>query len=169
MSLELRPLGPDDAEVYRTLRLEALERDPRAFGRSLEEYRKEPLETVRIRFESPDATTLGAFVDSELVGMASLVRRSGQKERHKADIYGVYVTKSARGRGFSRALLTGLLEKAREMPGLEQVMISVSVTQHAARGLYASLGFVRYGLEPRALKVDDEYVDEEHMILMLEK
>jgi ribosomal protein S18 acetylase RimI-like enzyme len=168
VSLELRPLGPTDAEVYRALRLEALERDPRAFGRSLEEYRKEPLENVRIRFESPDATTLGAFVDGELVGMASLVRRSGLKERHKADIYGVYVTERARGRGFSRALLNGLLEKARGMPGLEQVMISVAVTQHAARTLYTSLGFVAYGLEPRALKVGSEYVDEEHMILMLE-
>jgi RimJ/RimL family protein N-acetyltransferase len=168
MSLEIRQLGPDDAEVYRTLRLEALERDPRAFGRSAEEYRQEPLETVRIRFESPDATTLGAFLDGELVGMASLVRRSGLKERHKADIYAVYVTESARGRGFSRGLLNGLLEHARGIPGLEQVMISVSNTQLAARRLYASLGFVAYGLEPRALKIGAEYVDEEHMLLMLD-
>ncbi len=169
MSLEIRPLGPDDAEVYRALRLEALERDPKAFGRSADEYRKEPLETVRQRFASPDATTLGAFLDGKLVGMASLVRQSGQKERHKASVFAVYVTESARGRGFSRVLLNGLLEKARAIAGLEQVVISVSVTQHAARNLYASLGFVAYGLEPRALKVSEEYVDEEHMVLMLGK
>jgi ribosomal protein S18 acetylase RimI-like enzyme len=163
----IRILGPDDAEVYRALRLEALERDPKAFGRSATDYRREPLETIRSRFESPGATTLGAFLEGELVGMATLVRQSGEKERHKANVFAVYVTERARRQGISRALLGGLLAHAREVSGLEQVLISVSVTQDAAQALYASLGFVVYGLEPRALKVDGEYVDEQHMVLML--
>ncbi len=168
MSAEFRVLSADDAEPYRALRLEALEREPFAFGRSVNEYRNETLESIRARFTSPDAITLGAFLDGALIGMASLVQRSNEKERHKADIYAVYVTKPARGRGISRVLLTRLLERARSSPGLEQVLISVSNTQHAARTLYASLGFVAFGHEPRALKIGDEYVAEDHMMLVLE-
>jgi len=29
------------------------------------------------------------------------------------------------------------------------------------------MGFVPFGIEPRALKAGDEYIDEEHMILRL--
>lgn len=168
MSLEIRALTEADAESYRALRLEALERDPRAFGRSLNEFRLETLESIRARLVADGAVTLGAFDDQELVGMASLVRQSGEKLRHKANIFGVYVTERARGRGIARVLLTDLLEWARSSVDLEQVQISVSVTQHAARGLYASLGFALYGLEPRALKIGEEYVDEEHMVLALQ-
>jgi len=34
-----------------------------------------------------------------------------------------------------------------------------------ARSLYRSLGFRSFGIEPRALKVDGSYVDQEHMVL----
>ena len=36
-----------------------------------------------------------------------------------------------------------------------------------ARHLYASLGFASCGIDPRALLVDGEYLDEERMVLFL--
>lgn len=168
MKPEFRVLTADDAETYRALRLEALELEPRAFGRSLNEYRLETIDAIRSRLVADGAITLGAFDGPELVGISSLVRRSGEKERHKADIFGVYVTERARGQGISRVLLTMLLERARSTPGIEQVLISVSITQIAARALYISLGFVAFGHEPRALKIGSEYVAEDHMMLVLE-
>jgi RimJ/RimL family protein N-acetyltransferase len=60
------------------------------------------------------------------------------------------------------------LAHARALPGLEQVNLSVVIVNAAARGLYASLGFVPYGLERRALKLPDgTALDEEHMVLFL--
>jgi hypothetical protein len=37
----------------------------------------------------------------------------------------------------------------------------------AARALYVSAGFEAFGLERRALRVGDRYVEEEHMVLHL--
>ena len=48
------------------------------------------------------------------------------------------------------------------------VLAAVScVAQDAARHLYRLLGFEVYGLEPRALKMGDQFLDEELMVLRL--
>ena len=64
-------------------------------------------------------------------------------------------------------MLTQLLDRVRGYSGLEQVTLSVSVSQEAARRLYHALGFEVYGYEKHALKVSDTYVDDEHMVLWL--
>ncbi len=66
-------------------------------------------------------------------------------------------------------MLTSLLDRLRGYPGLEQVSLSVSARQAAARQLYGTLGFEVYGLERHALKVGDAYADEEHMMLWLQR
>jgi hypothetical protein len=43
------------------------------------------------------------------------------------------------------------------------------VSQHVARQLYETVGFVVYGREPRALKVGDQYYDEDFMVLDLRR
>ena len=77
------------------------------------------------------------------------------------------MTPAARGQGVAKAILTRMLDRARSYPGLEQVSLSVAVTQITARTLYDSLGFRVYGRERQALKVGETYVDEEHRMLWL--
>lgn len=137
--LILRPLEAADAGIYFALRLSGLEEAPLAFGRSAEEYRLEPLETVAAGLgERPgERVTFGAFLGGELVGVMTLVRDSGLKKRHKAVLVAVYVAPTARGQGTGGRLLAALLDWASAVPGLLQVRLSVSVTQTAARRLYA--------------------------------
>lgn len=165
--MQIRILTPPDASAYFALRLEGLERAPRAFGRSAEEYRHEPLERVEARLAGGDSFTLGAFIDGELVGTVGFVRETGLKTRHKGLVVAVYVAERVQGRGVGKALMTDLLAHVRATPGVEQVMLAVGTTQDAARALYRSVGFEVFGLERRALKIDGEYVDEEHMVLYL--
>ena len=79
----------------------------------------------------------------------------------------MYVTESARGKGVAKAMLNYLLARARTYPGLEQVSLSVAVTQLAAHRVYDTLGFRVYGYEQNSLKVGDTYVDEEDRVLWL--
>jgi ribosomal protein S18 acetylase RimI-like enzyme len=169
--IEIRRLTAEDAQAYYGLRLEALEREPLAFGESSEEHRSITIESIGKRLgsneEGAEALVLGAFTEDAFVGMAGLARFTGPKKRHKAMIWGVYVKPEWRRKGIARVLLTEIVERAKAIPGIEQITLSVATEQSAAKKLYESLGFQDYGREPRTLKVGDRYVDEDLMTLRI--
>jgi ribosomal protein S18 acetylase RimI-like enzyme len=169
--MDIRIVIEHDIEEFIRLRLEALTREPYAFARALEDELSRSPESVASRLRAvPDGNfVVGAFEGRHMVGQAGFVRCAGRKERHKGTIWGVYVTAAARGQGVAKAMLTRLLERVRGYPGLEQVSLSVSIPQEAARRLYSALGFEVYGYEKHALKVGATYVDEEHRVLWLQE
>ena len=169
--IEIRLLRADDASAYWKIRLEALECDPEAFGSSAEEHRALSLEEVKTRLGSDPATSfvVGAFEGKELVGTAGFYREKGLKTQHKGGVWGVYVTAKARGTGVGRSMLRTLLEHARDIEGVELIKLSVATRQPATAALYRSLGFEPWGREPRALKIADRYIDEEHMVFYVDR
>lgn len=83
--------------------------------------------------------------------------------RHRANLFAMYVTPSIRKQQVGRQLVQEALRALEERSWIEQVHLSVVRTNEAAKALYRSLGFESYAIEPRALKVDGTYHDEELM------
>ncbi|HVN17699.1 MAG TPA: GNAT family N-acetyltransferase [Dongiaceae bacterium] len=167
--MQVRFLNADDAGEWSRVRREALERDPEAFSSSIEEHQALPIEEVKRRLTANrDSFVVGAFEDGRLVGMAGFHRESGPKTRHKGRVWGVYVTASERGHGVGRRVMEALLERAAEIEGVQQVLLSVTSTQQAALALYQSLGFEVFGTEPRALNVGGHLIDEHYLTLQLD-
>jgi ribosomal protein S18 acetylase RimI-like enzyme len=154
--IQIRRLAPADAALYRDIRLEGLRDSPEAFGSTFDAENTRPLTFFSDRIGGSEA--FGAFHGAELVGIAGLLIREGQKEAHKGLLVGMYVRPSARRQGVGRQLVETIVECARHR--VELIQLAVVSNNESARRLYARLGFVEYGLEKKALKQDGHYYDE---------
>ncbi|MEP6715354.1 MAG: GNAT family N-acetyltransferase [Terriglobia bacterium] len=165
--MEVRALGEEDAESWCLLRREGLAGEPLAFGQSVAEHDAKPAEFYAARFREtpPPGVTLGALEGGFLIGIATLVRDTQERRRHKGHIYGFYVSELHRGRRVGTALMQELLRRAAEDPTIEQLLLAVTVEQAAAQALYRKFGFEIWGTEPQSLKVGSTYVDQHYMIL----
>ncbi|PAD82688.1 GNAT family N-acetyltransferase [Niallia circulans] len=165
--MEIRQLGPDDAEAYFALRLEALQTNTEAFGSSYEEEKDYPLSRTQSRLSDPASYVCGAFVEKDLVGIVTLMRETKKKLSHRANIYAVYVTPKCRGKGVAKHLLKATIEKSRDLQGIEQVYLAVVAENAAAKKVYQAFGFETYGIDRKAIKINGKYYDEELMVLFL--
>ena len=164
----IRSVTPDDVMQFSGVRLRSICEEPLAFGMSEEEEKAQALEAVAERLRArEDSFVLGAFDSDTLVGTTGLRRMDSQKFRHRAMLWGVYVVPEYRGRGIARLLVGEALNRASGMDGLEIVALKVNAGNESACRLYRSLGFASYGVERRAMKVADRYVDFDCMEIAL--
>lgn len=165
--MNIRLLSTNDSNAYRTLRLMALQKHPSAFASSYEEEKDRSAAFYGERFQSEDSFTFGAFEGEKLIGSVTLLKETKLKLKHRALIVAMYVSEECRRNGVGKALIAAALEKAKEIDGIEQIYLAVESTNEPAKNLYSSFGFKVFGKDTRAMKIDDTYYDEDHMVLFL--
>lgn len=169
-AVALRPTAEPDADAYRALRLEALERAPSAFGADYAQSAALPPEHWRERMRrgagDAEGVTYVACAGAALVGMARLSCEESPKTRHHANLYGVYVTPAWRGLGLAEALIEACAAWG-AAAGLRRLRLTVNATNAAAIRVYLRCGFSVCGVEPESLFWDGVYYDELVMVRRL--
>ncbi len=153
---EIRRLTAADAVAFRALRLAALKAHPADFGSDHDEQARLPLSHFVVQLL--DNHIMGGFVDGRLEGIVGLEFWPAPKSRHRGFLWGVYV----RAKGLAGPLLDAALAVA--FARVEQVELGVRIGNPAAEKLYASRGFVRYGIEQRSHRVDGVDHDDALMV-----
>ncbi|WP_354066977.1 GNAT family N-acetyltransferase [Bradyrhizobium sp. OAE829] len=98
--LQIRRLQVSDAALYRDIRLEALQKNPEAFGSTFEKERAEPLSWFEARLGLADV--FAAFVDGTIAGIAGYSAQENLKQAHKGRLWTMYVRAAARNMGLGK-------------------------------------------------------------------
>lgn len=158
-TVAIRPMVEPDLLAYKALRDAMLASHPDAFTSDAETEGQRDLASYRSRLTGGASGgtlfTLVAIDGRRLVGALTCEREPRRKVQHIAHLIGMMVADTHRGRGIGRALLAAAVARLQAMPGLAQVTLSVTASNHAAIGLYASQGFERYGSLPDAIRLPD--------------
>lgn len=163
MDMQVRRLTEDDAEIFRKIRLEALERHPETFQATYESAAGLPLDAYVQRLRQ--YALFGGFIGDELCGFVGFYPLRNPKISHKGIMWGMYVAEDARGSGLAEAMVETVIDYARDK--VEQIIISVIADNERATRFYQKMGFEPYGYERRALKIDGRYHDEEFRVRFL--
>ncbi|OLP56121.1 GNAT family N-acetyltransferase [Rhizobium rhizosphaerae] len=160
-TITIRHLTADDAALFRSLRLEALEREPQAFASSHSDWSRMTEEDWRARLEAVDV--FAAFRDGEPAGLMGLAREQGSKTRHRGLLIMVYVRASHRACGVGDRLIEAVIAQARAK-GMRQVELMASAENPAAIGLYRRNGFQPIGTMPAGMLHEGREIDEVIMV-----
>ena len=169
--MEIARLSRGDAPAYRALMLEAYEAHPDAFTSSPAERAALPLtwwESRLLALDSAPEAVLGAMDASGLCGVVGIAFESREKTRHKATLFGMYVSPDHRQRGLGGDLVHAAIALVRERPGVRILQLTVTQGNLAAQRLYEQVGFKVFGVEPLAVRIAGTFVQKVHMWLDLD-
>ncbi len=159
----VRRLGPEDAALFRSLRLEARLSDPDAFRASFAEEAAKPLAWFRDRLIG-DPVFVAVVADGEMAGMAGFTPDGGSRDGPKGRVWTVYVKRSWRARGVGEALVRAVVEHAKSI--VPDLHLSCTASNRAARALYERVGFRLVSIEADVTnEVSGQLRDEAHYVL----
>lgn len=135
-------LAPDEWQLYKQHRLEALLEEPRAFGSSYAEVLQRPDSHWQERLIEAQSGIkswlLFAKENAQIIGMIGAFRA---EESDVVEIISVYVTKAKRRLGVANALMAAILDEVGKDNAIRKVVIGVNAEQTAAVSLYQHFGF----------------------------
>lgn len=140
MTLTIRPLTPEEWELFRTVRLKALASDPAVFGRTHAYEAAFTDEEWQARLKQPAAVTFGIFDGKAIVGTAGIF--TDPEDAHTACLGGDWLEPAARGKGVSAKMYETRLAWARMQPTLHRLIVAYHIDNARARHIGEKHGFI---------------------------
>lgn len=159
--MKVRKLSDKDYLLYKTIRLEALRKNPNAFGSTYEyesvqdnSYWQNTLNSQLI---------LGLFDAKQIIGCVGLDIHPMERFKHNAKLWGMYVSEEYRGSEAASKLIEETASHVKKM-GIVQIHLACMEENKKAINFYKKLGFQLYGVMPKAVRIDSQYINDCLMI-----
>jgi RimJ/RimL family protein N-acetyltransferase len=159
-----RALTIEDFDAYNELREMALNVGTEIFVSTNDEERSSRKAKFTSRMQDDFSFVMGAFEGNILIGVVTFIREDRIKIKHKGGIYGMFINPDFQGKGIGSKLMKLTLEKAFKMEGLRQINLGVMSSNLNAIRLYEKMGFKPYGVEEKAVFVNETFLDESLMV-----
>lgn len=163
--MEIKKLTSEHWDLYKKIRLEALEESPHNFVSTFEDEVTKTEDDIKDHLIHNDI--FDCFSNDVLVGTIEYNILPQEKVSHKIIIYGVYVSPESRGNKIAENLLSKMLA---QLEGWVKILkLTCLIDNLKAVNLYKKFGFTVYAIEKRSLKIGDKYCDEYLLSLDLDK
>ncbi len=166
----IRQLLVSDSEKFRDLRLETLLKDPGFWYSKYEVEKDFPLSdfTSRIAYStsSPMFGYYGYFDEEKLLAYVQISSNYWAKKKHVVIVSDVCVSPERRKSGIGSELMKFVIEKAKEVPDVEQIELWVNSSNTIAASFYEKLGFKKVAEIPESLKESDGTYQNEYVYIL---
>ena len=164
--MEIRQAVPQDAkELLEYLKIVGGETDNLTFGsEGLPVSAEDEERFIQSTLDDDRSVMLLACEDGNILGNGSLMCMS-RRMSHRAGL-ALTVKRSEWDKGIGSALMRSLIDQA-VSAGIEMISLEVRYDNERAIHLYEKFGFTKIGTFPAFLKIDDEDIDCEIMVLDL--
>lgn len=164
MDLQCRMMKPEDAEMFRSVRLEALKEAPLDFESSYDAEAQMLLPELK-RLMGQHAI-VGGFLGGQLKGFAIIDAVRLPRLAHRARVSSVFVTRDVRGTGAAESMMKWMLKEFSRYFSLYR--IGVREDNERAIAFFKKMGFEPMGVEPQAMFLgmkdgEPQYVNELQM------
>lgn len=169
MELECRMLKPEDAELFRPVRVAALQEAPLDFESTYEMESRMLMPELRQLMQQH--AIVGGFLNGQLKSFAIIDGIRMPRIAHRARITSVYVTPDARGSGAAVSMMSWILKEFSRYFSLYR--IGVRSDNERAIKFFKKMGFKEIGVEPHAMYIGEQdgekkFVDEMQMYWLLQ-
>ncbi len=170
MQLDCRMLKPQDAEMFRPLRMAALQEAPLDFESTFEAESRMLIPELQKLMQQH--AIIGGFVNGQLKAFAIIDAVRLPRLAHRSRISSVYVAAELRGSGAAESMFKWMLNEFARFFTLFR--LGVRADNERAIGFFKKMGFQEIGVEPRALYLGEKdgekhYVDELQMYFVTPK
>jgi len=166
MNINVVELKPENSHEYLDLRKASEIELPQYVGPSAERELmsgNDGIAKIMASYESEGTIIFGAFLEETLVGVLAISRRLSPKFKHRAFIWGMYISSEYRKLKVGELLLTHVQHWAKSHLEVNVLWLQVTESNFPAISFYKKHGFAIYGTEPHALYTQGEYHDVHYM------
>jgi len=144
-AIDVRLFEPDEWQIYKAIRLKALQSDPGVFGSN---YGREVVytdEEWQARMTDATRGVFGVFHYGDIIGMTGVA--TSKDDPAAAVLWGSWLEKSWRGKGISERMYKARLDWARAQPQFKRIIVAHRQSNTASKMANQKHGFVFTHLE----------------------